>query len=81
MIERLVAVLQAFAAGAESGQDREALVLDFDDALFLIRSCQQIDLTPEQSRALGAVESLLTRRLAPARVREAATIALRALGY
>jgi hypothetical protein len=69
MIERLVTSLQALAAEADVQLRRfrdvvcrpEELALDFDDALLLIRSCQQIELTPEQSRALAAVDTLLER--------------------
>ena len=61
--------LQALAADADLQLARfpdfvckpDELALDFDDALLLVRSCQQIELAPEQARALAAVDALLAR--------------------
>jgi len=69
MIERLIIALRALAAEADVQLRRfpdfvsrpDELALDFADALLLVRSCQQIELAPEQSRALATVESLLDR--------------------
>jgi GNAT superfamily N-acetyltransferase len=68
MVAQLITALQALAADADAQPPRLPDVVradgrapDFDDALLLIRSCPQVELAPEQSRALAVVESLLER--------------------
>jgi hypothetical protein len=67
MIQRLIDSLQALAAPADVQLARfpdfvvkvDELALDFDDALLLVRDCQQLQLTVHQRDALADVETAL----------------------
>lgn len=75
MIERLTSSLRALAAGPA-----DAAVGDFDDALLLVRQCQSLHLTPDQSAALDRLERCLAAPgCADATVRAHASAALSAL--
>jgi len=58
MIHRLIETLRALAA-ADRLASAEQLVLDFDDALLLVRDCPQLRLTNLQRDALADVEAAL----------------------
>lgn len=67
MLQRLIETLQTLAAPADIQLERfQGSVVhagepaaDFDDALLLVRDCQQLQLTPRQQDALTEVESAL----------------------
>ena len=74
MIERLVTSLRTLASSPS-----EAAAGDFEDALLLVRQCQSLRLTLDQSAALGRVERCLCLPGSSEMVRAQASAALSAL--
>ena len=74
MIERLVTSLRALAS-----RPSDAAADDFEDALLLVRQCQGLQLTLDQSGALDRLERCLSLPGSSERVRAEASAALSAL--